>query len=76
MKNWVKILLVIALLGAVIGAGVAFMVYNKPHQQVIDAKPTFDYTANALVAELAKDTAAFKQKITDKVIRLRGRCAW
>jgi hypothetical protein len=72
MKNWLKIILILIVLGAVVGGGVAYFLFNKPHQDVIDTKPAFEYTANTLVSELAKDTAAFNLKTNGQVIQVSG----
>lgn len=72
MKNWLKILLIVALIGAIVGGGVAYMMLNKPHQNVLETTPAFSYTATALVEELAKDTAATRQKIAGQVIEVTG----
>lgn len=72
MKNWLKIILILIVLGAAVGGGVAYFMFNKPHQDVIDTKPAFEYTANTLVSELAKDTAAFNLKTNGQVIQVSG----
>ncbi len=72
MKNWLQIILILVVLGAAIGGGVAYFMYNKPHQDVIETTPAFEFTANNLVTELAKDTAAFVTKATGKVIQVSG----
>lgn len=73
MKNWVKILLIIIILGATIGGGVAYFMWNKPHENVVDAKPALTYTADNLVADVAADTAAFKQKANNQIIQVSGK---
>jgi hypothetical protein len=72
MKNWLQTILILLVLGAAIGGGVAYFMFNKPHQDVIETTPAFEFTANTLVAELAKDTAAFNLKANGQVIQVSG----
>jgi len=72
MGNGLKILLIIVVLGGIVGAGVAYYMYNKPHQDVIETKPFATYKATDLVDELARDTAILKQKIDGQVIQVTG----
>ena len=72
MNNWLKILLIVVVLGAITGGTVAYFMYNKPHQDVIDTTPAFEFTATGLVEELAKDTASMTKKINNQVILVTG----
>lgn len=67
MKSGLKIVLAIAYIGTLASCGL-----NKEHKNVIDTTPAFEYTANTLVEELARDTASLKQKISDQVIQITG----
>ncbi len=72
MNNGIKIALIVLLIGAIVGGGVAYYMYNKPHQEVIETKPFATYNAADLVDELARDTATLKQKINGQVIQVNG----
>lgn len=72
MNNGIKILLIIIVLGALVGGGVAYYMYNKPHKDVIETTPIATYDATQLVDELARDTASLRLKIADQVIQVNG----
>lgn len=72
MKNWLQTIVILIVLGAAIGGGVAYIMFNKPHQDVIETTPAFEFTANNLVLDLAKDTAAFNAKANGQVIQVSG----
>ncbi|CAN5244739.1 hypothetical protein BH09BAC1_BH09BAC1_24160 [soil metagenome] len=72
MKGGTKIFLILLVIGGLVGAGVAYYMYNKPHENVVDSTPVHTYTATDLTAELARDTATLKQKIAGQIIQVTG----
>jgi hypothetical protein len=67
MKIALQYILAIAFVSTLASCGL-----NKEHKNVIETTPAFEYTANTLVEELARDTATLKQKITGQVIQVTG----
>lgn len=66
-----KILLIAGLL-AFIGAGAAFFMYNKPHQNIRSAKADFKLTATELFSEYEANEAAANEKYLGKIIEVTG----
>ena len=67
-----KKILIIGLLLAIVGAGVGFMVYNKPHQNMQSATPDFKMTAAELFSDFETNENNANAKYLDKVIELNG----
>lgn len=68
MKKYLKFLLILPLLGVIVG----FYLYNKPHEKMTNAKPTFELTANDLFMAFESDETAANEKYLDKVIEIEG----
>ena len=67
-----KKIITIGLLLAVVGAGVGFMIYNKPHQNMQSAKSDFKMTAAELFSDFETNENAANEKYLDKLIELNG----
>jgi len=68
----VKVLLVLAVLGAVAGALVYFFVVNKPHTNVAKADAAYEGSAAGLYAEFQADAAAAGSRYAGKVVQVSG----
>jgi len=72
MKNWIKILLV----GAVIGIGsivyIWFFVYNKPHKNIEKSTPDYIITANECYNQYAENQNTELVVYTGKVLQITG----
>ena len=71
MKIW-KIILVLAIIGAIIGAAVAYYVYNKPHRDIAGEEAAYSVTANELYTAYEAEESAANEKYLDQVIEVRG----
>ncbi|SJZ32297.1 OB-fold protein [Sediminibacterium ginsengisoli] len=74
MKNWVKILLILVVIGGLAAAGVAYYVYNKPHRDVTKEKGIL-LTAQQLYDAFKTNEADANAKYLEKAIELSGEVA-
>ncbi len=72
MKKGLKNLLILGLIGALIGAGVVYYVFNKPHRDVKGEVPTYTMDAQDLYSEYNENEDAGNAKFGDKVIQISG----
>ncbi|MCB0515937.1 MAG: hypothetical protein R2798_03915 [Chitinophagales bacterium] len=68
-----KKILGILLLLLVIGGGVAYFMYNKPHTNTATAKADFQLNAGDLFNAFQADENASNAKYLDKVIQVKGK---
>ncbi|MFN0032206.1 MAG: OB-fold protein [Flavobacteriales bacterium] len=68
LRKIIGILLALAL----VGGGIAYYLWNKPHKTAEGAKPIATLTADALIAEYAANTATADTKYLDKVVEVSG----
>ncbi len=73
MKKIYKYILIIVVLGAIIGGGTVYYVFNKPHRNIKDETPAYTYTAKDLYKEYSEDEEAGNMKFGDKVIQVTGK---
>ncbi len=73
MKKWMKILLILAVTGVVVGAGGVYYVFNMPHRDVENEKPAWITTAPALYRLFSRDEAAASKKYNNKVVQVSGK---
>ncbi len=66
-----KILIAFGLL-VLIGGGVAFYLYNKPHQNIERAEADFEMPASELFAAFEQNEQAAQDKYLDKIIKVTG----
>jgi hypothetical protein len=66
-----KILFAIGIL-IVIGGGVAFYLYNMPHQNIKRATPDYEMTALELFRAFEEDEGTANEKYLDKIIKVAG----
>jgi Tfp pilus assembly protein PilE len=69
MKKIIISLLVVAVLGGI----VAYMQYNKPHQNIEKASAEAKIEATALFEAYTKDEATANQKYTGKIVEVSGK---
>lgn len=62
----------IGLLLAIVGSGVGFMIYHKPHQNMLSTKADFQMTASELYSYFETDESAANKRYLDKVIEING----
>jgi hypothetical protein len=74
MKKWVRIVLVIFVIGLLAAAGVVYYVYNKPHRDV-SKEQGVKLTAQGLYDAFRTDEAAANTLYLDKAIELTGEVA-
>ena len=73
MKTWVKILLILIVLG-IIGAGLGYkFIYNKPHRDYEKAKADFTLPAKDLFEAYRNSKQEAEQKYNGKVIDISGK---
>ncbi|MEK7253942.1 MAG: hypothetical protein AAB316_04305 [Bacteroidota bacterium] len=70
-----KKILLFGLLIAVVGIGIGYMIYNKPHKNMASAKADYTLDAKVLVAEFSSDEAAANEKYLGKIITVTGSVA-
>ncbi|HMQ46098.1 MAG TPA: hypothetical protein PKA00_00095 [Saprospiraceae bacterium] len=68
MKN---ILIIIGVLAVAGGIG-AYMLYNKPHQNMEKAKAAFEMSAESLFSEYETDESAADAKYLDQIVQVQG----
>ena len=67
-----KIAIIIGLL-AIIGAGVGYMMYNKPHKDIKSTKADITISAEELFTAYEADETAANTKFLDKMIEVKGK---
>ncbi|MBU1369723.1 MAG: OB-fold putative lipoprotein [Bacteroidetes bacterium] len=73
MKKWIKVLLVLAIIGL---AGATYMyvfVYNKSHPDYANLKPDFETNAEALFVAFKNNPHDAASTYNGKIIRLSGK---
>ena len=75
MKKGLKIFLIIAAVGLVIGLSTVYYVFNKPHRNIEKEAPSFTLEAKVLYDEYNNDEKVSNQKFADKVIQVNGKIA-
>ncbi len=73
MKKWIKILLILAVIGVVVGAGGVYYAFNMPHRDVENEKPALVTTAPALYGAFSLDEAVAFKKYNNKVVQVSGK---
>ncbi len=66
-----KYLFSVGLLG-LIGVGIAFYLYNKPHKDIKSSKTDFTMEAEQLFSEFEENEAEANIKYLDKIIEVKG----
>jgi uncharacterized protein HemX len=61
-----------AILLVIIGIGVGFYMYNKPHQNIKNSKADFKIEANQLFATFDENESEANTKYLDKIIEVKG----
>ncbi|MBV9989311.1 MAG: hypothetical protein JO301_16655 [Chitinophagaceae bacterium] len=74
MKNWVKVVLVIGVIGLLAAAGLVYYVYNKPHRDV-SKEQGLQLSAQNLYDAFRTNEAQANKLYLDKAIELSGEVA-
>ena len=61
-KKLLKIGIIIIIAGSLIGAGIAYYMFNMPHRNVQDSKTDFALSSSQIVSEYLMDTQAANEK--------------
>jgi hypothetical protein len=72
MKTWLKVLIVLAVIGILAAVLVYFFVYNKPHTDYEKAKPEMVLTAHALYDSFINDIGSAQETYNGKVLQITG----
>ncbi len=72
MKKWMKILLILAILGAAGATYVYVFVYNKAHPDYANLEPDFDTEAQTLFEAFKNNPEDAATTYNGKIIRLSG----
>lgn len=57
---------------AIVGAFVAYRMYNKPHIDVADASADITISANTILNEFSSDENAANKKYLEKIVAVKG----
>ncbi len=66
-----KIILLVILAGALVGAGVGAYMWNKPHEQIEDTKG-IEMTVSELASAFSNDEAKANEKYLNQAITVKG----
>lgn len=72
MKKGLKIFLIVAIVGLVVGLSTVYYIFNMPHRDVENEAPAFTIEANILFDEYNTDEEATNLKYGDKVLQVSG----
>ena len=72
MKIWIKRLLAVGAIGAIIGLAVVIYLFNMPHRDVVGEEASIKVAAIELVANFLDDEAVANQKYIDNVVEISG----
>lgn len=72
MKKWLKVLLVLFIVGVIAAFLVYKFVINKPHADISKAKADFEFAANDLWQKYTTDSKMSDSLFTGKVIQVDG----
>lgn len=72
MNKTVKIIIALVILGGVVGAIIAYKMYNKPHRDISQEEPDYTYSSDELYNDYVSDEEAANAKYLDKVIQVSG----
>ena len=67
-----KLLLLLFVAATAIGALVAYMMYNKPHEDLLSSKPEYTLAAGALFTEFEADEQTANTKYLGKLVEVKG----
>ena len=72
MKKPIFIFLIIITVTGISSSYVYFFIYNKPHQNIANATPTYTLTTEQLYTEYNTDEKKSDQKYLGKIIEIKG----
>lgn len=72
MNKWLKIFIILVVVG-IIGVALGYkFVYNKPHKNYVKAKADFSMTTKNLFTDYQNDKLSSEQKYNGKVLEISG----
>lgn len=72
MKKWIKVIIILGIIG-IIAAGLGYrFFYNKPHKNYEKAKAEFSISGEALFNEYRSNRVEAEQKYNGKVLEISG----
>jgi tRNA_anti-like len=75
MKKFLKVILILFIIGLIFGFGVYMYVFHKPHRNLANEKPAFTLTASELLKQFsAREDSAYKV-YGDKALQVSGKIA-
>ncbi len=72
MKKKLKIFLIVLFIGIVVGLSVVYYIFNMPHRDVKNEKPSYTIEASLLFEEYNNDENASNTKFANKVLQVSG----
>lgn len=75
MNTTIKTILLLGIIGAVVGGGIAFFMYNKPHKNVLDADPDYTMTSVELFSRIEGKASTASAEFNDKIFEVSGTVA-
>jgi hypothetical protein len=73
MKRYLKIALIVALLGLIGGGVVSYLLYNKPHRNIEKSNVDFMLTSTELLAAFELNPQESEKKFNGKVVLVSGK---
>lgn len=74
MNNKVKILILFLVI-AIIGAAVAFFMYNKPHESLSGKEAKYNLSPSKLISAFESDEKTAQKKYKDQLLKISGTVA-
>lgn len=72
MKKFLKIVLILFIIGLVCGFGVYMYVFHKPHRNVANEKPAFELDAKDLLSQYSANEDSCNKVYGDKALQVSG----
>ncbi|MCF8304778.1 MAG: OB-fold putative lipoprotein [Bacteroidales bacterium] len=72
MSKWLKIIIILAIIGVLAGLGVYFFLYNKPHPDYAEEKPEYKLEAQELFEAFTGNRKQAEKKYNGKIIQISG----
>ena len=68
----IKKIAILVVILAVIGGGVGYYMYNKPHKDVVAATPAYTLSSSELLTDFENNEAQANEKYLDQVVQVTG----
>jgi hypothetical protein len=73
MNKWLKIILILAVIGIITAVLLYVFIYNKPHKDIESAKPDFTMKTEKLYQEFTSNKTHADSLYNEKVIEIAGK---